>query len=327
MERGTVELPNAADLAKVAAPAIPPNQPAQLLGVPPRYRLSVIPERIVPSWLPPRPGAAAVSTLGALAMHAGFAALFVLLLDWRDFPAQTERAIPIEIVAAMPVVPKPLLPPPAPSPPPPPPPPPPAAELPPALLAPPPEPPPAAPEASSIASADVEPRANGQKTVSQPGPPPETPAVISAPHGNFSVPLPAPDVEKARPKATAKSAPSLADVLPMDLSVLPPTFRAVLSGSGAQNGTAYKGLVYGRIQRSHRAMEEAAARHLRGQVVVAFSVDPDGRAGDLRVAKSSGNSTVDALGLEMVREAEPFPAPPPGARQVFTPAFAFGQEE
>ncbi len=335
MERGSFDISTVTGLTDAAVPDIPPNRPIEFPEEDPRHRLTIVPGRIIPPSPPARWGAPALVTLCALAVHGGFAALLLLLLDWRDFTSPTETAIPVAIVASIPRAPKlpstvssprpvPLPPPPSP----------PTSEAgaPPPLIAPPPEPSPAAiAEAAPPPRTEPPPQPAPLEPATAPTRPAAAPEVVSAPQGGFVVspPAPPPGTEPAIPRTLGrtKASAQLVEALPMDLSALPSTFLAVLSGSGTQAGNEYKGLVYGRIQRSHRAMEEAAARHLRGQVIVAFSVDPGGRAGDLRIEKSSGNPAVDALGLEMVREAEPFPPPPPGARQVFTPAFAFGGQE
>ena len=52
--------------------------------------------------------------------------------------------------------------------------------------------------------------------------------------------------------------------------------------------------------------------HLSGTVVVAFRLDRGGRLVAKTVAKTSGNPTVDAIGLSLLAEAAPFPQPPAG---------------
>ena len=129
---------------------------------------------------------------------------------------------------------------------------------------------------------------------------------------------PAAPVPTRTPSATDK----LAAALPMDLGAMPLSFRNVLSGNGAQVSAAYKGLVYGRFNRD--IAEQAQRQHLKGQVIVAFSIGDTGEIVDLSVVQSSGNAALDALGLEMIRSAAPFPPPPPEAQRSFTPAFSFG---
>ena len=51
-----------------------------------------------------------------------------------------------------------------------------------------------------------------------------------------------------------------------------------------------------------------------GRAIVTFLVLVDGRVAELRVARSSGCSLLDADALETVRRAAPFPHPPVSAR-------------
>lgn len=51
-----------------------------------------------------------------------------------------------------------------------------------------------------------------------------------------------------------------------------------------------------------------------GTVVVAFSVDRQGRVTTSRIVRSSGYAALDNGALELVRQAQPFPPPPAGER-------------
>ena len=151
----------------------------------------------------------------------------------------------------------------------------------------------------------------------------------SDPKAAFAVPAPLPPkpnpVETPAapiPAKTPSATDKLAAALPMDLGAMPLSFRNVLSGNGAQVSAAYKGLVYGRFNRD--IAEQAQRQHLKGQVIVAFTIGDTGEIVDLSVVESSGNAALDALGLEMIRSAAPFPPPPPEAQRSFTPAFSFG---
>lgn len=309
------------------APSVVPQSDPDAGGIDARGRLSHVPEAPVASrfdrkrWI-------VTAMVGALLVHGGFATLFVLLLDWREVPPAPEDVIPVEIVRSLP------RPEPAPAPPPTPPgpkpaeAPAPAAAPPPAFAAPPPEPMRAEtqPKAEQPVNPDSPTPSPGQAEP-RPAPPAEAPAVLAARDGTFTVTPPAPASSvPTRLSRDAIAAAALARALPMDVSGLPASFRAVLSGGGTQPNLDYRGTVYGRIQRSHRAMETARQRHLEGQVAVIFSVDEEGRAADLKVARSSGIPALDALGLDIVREAEPFPPPPATGKQIFTPTFVFGGE-
>lgn len=322
-----------------ATPSVIAHPPIEVTDADPKGRLPIVPERIVPrSIRPPRSRAAAAVLTGVL-VNVGFAALMALLLDWRSFPNPSERTIPVEIVASMPEAPKP---PPPPTPvaaeaPPPRPPPPPEARDPGSSdprdgMAPPPEPMRA--ETQSVRTAEAVPTPEPPRPEPVPpaaAPQAEAPAVLASEQGTFAAappqnapspakpPVPAPTPPKAKPPV------DLATILPMDLDGLPSTFRSVLSGSGAQATLEYRGVVLGRVQRSHKAAEEAAARRLSGQVTVSFGIDERGQVVDLRIGQSSGKPAVDAIALAMVREAEPFPPPPAGADRIFNPGLLIGQ--
>ena len=306
--------------------------------------------------------AASLPSLATLVIHGVFAAAFFYLLSFRDPEQSREVEIPVEVVAAMPEaaappapaparskppVPDPVRPPLAPSPAPDPKPPAPpavqptvlaapkpeaAATLPP-LAVPPPEPTRAATQDRQVEQANIVPDGETVDRAIREARPATMPRVLttSDPKASFVVPPPA----EPRPDPTGTPAPpipakapsesdKLAAALPMDVSALPLSFRAVLSGNGAEVSTAYKGLVYGKFNHGAEIVDQARRQHLKGQVIVAFSIDAAGKLKDLSVLQSSGDAAVDALGLEMIRTAAPFPPPPPDAQRSFTPALTFG---
>lgn len=208
---------------------------------------------------------------------------------------------------------------------------------PPALVAPPPE--------TRAAAADTKPPPEPANVESRhrdptPGataPAPQAPPVLTTSHaGAEAVPVPAPSHDAAsKPDPTKAPAPvdhrdeqaaKLAAALPMNYDALPVTFRAVLAGGGLADSEQYKGVVYGRLGRSQAAQDQARAEHLRGQVLVSFTVDDQGRVAALAVTHSSGNARLDGLAVQMIRDAAPFPPPPRGALRLFTPALSFGLE-
>lgn len=60
---------------------------------------------------------------------------------------------------------------------------------------------------------------------------------------------------------------------------------------------------------------------LRGLAVIAFSIGANGQLASVRVARSSGSAELDALGLDHIRRAAPFPPPPAGAPARFSVEF------
>jgi protein TonB len=65
------------------------------------------------------------------------------------------------------------------------------------------------------------------------------------------------------------------------------------------------------IERNKRAPQAADGRSQHGTVQLAFSLDRRGRVVASHIAKSSGSSSLDEATLDLVRRAQPFPAPPP----------------
>jgi periplasmic protein TonB len=64
------------------------------------------------------------------------------------------------------------------------------------------------------------------------------------------------------------------------------------------------------LESKKRFPAAARARWEQGTVVVAFVLDRQGRLAGSRVARSSGFAALDSAALELVRQAQPFPAPP-----------------
>ena len=205
---------------------------------------------------------------------------------------------------------------------------------PPPLVAPPPDAAPSATQAEVNKPANLAPDQHQVDAATHEARPPDVPDVLTTadPKASFAVPAKAePKVEPAEKPAPAAPAkvPSetdkLAAALPMDTSAMPSSFRAVLSGSGTFVSAAYKGVVFGRLGRDPDINEKARRQHLKGQVLVSFSIDDEGGVKDLSVLQTSGNAALDALGLAMIRAAAPFPPPPSDGQRTFTPALSFGE--
>ncbi len=198
----------------------------------------------------------------------------------------------------------------------------------------PPAPMPAAAQAKADKPANLVPDEHQADQATHEARPAEVPRVLttSDAKAGFAVPAPLPPkpdpIDRPAPQVAAKvpsATDKLAAVLPTDLSMMPSSFRNVLSGNGAQVSAAYKGLVYGRFRSNPDIVDRAQRQHLRGQVIVAFSIDETGQLTGLSIVQSSGSAALDALGLEMIRSAAPFPPPPPEAQRNFTPALSFGE--
>jgi TonB family protein len=62
----------------------------------------------------------------------------------------------------------------------------------------------------------------------------------------------------------------------------------------------------------------ALARREQGTVLILFRLDRQGQLVGSRIARTSGNATLDNAGLALVRQAQPFPPPPPLAHLLFS---------
>lgn len=93
---------------------------------------------------------------------------------------------------------------------------------------------------------------------------------------------------------------------------------ASVAGNGAVEN--YGGTVMRRILKTRKVRSPA-----QGLAVIGFAIAPDGRLASLRVLRSSGSAVLDAVALDHLRRAQPFPKPPPGLRRDWSFAFV-GQD-
>ena len=68
-----------------------------------------------------------------------------------------------------------------------------------------------------------------------------------------------------------------------------------------------------RLNQYKRYPTQARTRHHEGRVVVAFTLDTDGRVVNSKIVKSSGSALLDQETLDLLARAQPFPVPPNGA--------------
>ena len=190
----------------------------------------------------------------------------------------------------------------------------------PALIEPPPEPRRAAetPDKNDTPNAAEELRKDPDPPPAEP--PPDAPHVLSVPDAAATVAPPAPrapDTPKPGARADPQQRPSkdvtatLAAALPMsnDLA-LPSSFRAILSSGGRSDSQEYKGAVYGILGRIQQVGATAKRMGLsQGQVGLALTVAANGGIETISVLQSSGRPDIDAMVVDMVRHAGPFPAP------------------
>lgn len=142
-------------------------------------------------------------------------------------------------------------------------------------------------------------------------------------------------VPPAAPQAAAMAVPESSVVAATEEAVLKeeagaealPSLPASFASAGAPAAAgrdslrAYAADLWNRISR-----RKPGNVRERGAVTVAFALASDGNLRSVRVATSSGIELLDQVAVETVREAAPFPLPPPGAaagQLEFTVPFEF----
>ncbi len=122
--------------------------------------------------------------------------------------------------------------------------------------------------------------------------------------------------QKAGPAVQAKSrapvAPVKPSTQPMQEAAKPsPTEIAGSTGIPSEIPSSWKTELLAHLNRYKRYPEEAKAQHLQGTALLSFTLDRAGRVLNFFLARSSGDSTLDAEVLAMIERASPLPAPPP----------------
>lgn len=166
----------------------------------------------------------------------------------------------------------------------------------------------------------------------EPAEPVAAPEVLTTAASAMTVPAPAHGRDAPAPptagdptQAGRTASEQLAAALPLSAMPMPLSFRAALSAEGTSSNAAYRGSVFGALERAREgATQQAQARRLKGQVVLAIVLTATGGIDKVSIVQSSGSAAADAFAIDMVKRAAPFPPPPPGASRTFTPAIAFG---
>lgn len=164
------------------------------------------------------------------------------------------------------------------------------------------------PTSDSPAAKPVAAAAEASETVPPPSPPPAAPKPLTA-----------------EQKRQAQNTALLAAMLPFGSSIGPDPMQAPAEAQG--DSTAYRGQVYANFNKAQDVIADAKARHLKGQAVVAFTIDDHGNIASIGIAVSSRNPAVDEAALDLIRRAAPFPPPPPGAQRSFSPAIGLGLDD
>ena len=123
--------------------------------------------------------------------------------------------------------------------------------------------------------------------------------------------------------APAPDHPRAIAALP-DLPVAPAPSPPVAAREDAPANSAwnaYQAMVWARI-----AARKPRGINLPGEVLLAFTLDTEGRLVTAEIMRSGGNAQLDRLALRTLANATPFPTPPPAVRDgplTFTIRFGF----
>lgn len=143
---------------------------------------------------------------------------------------------------------------------------------------------------------------------------PPLPKLAEAPKPVIEVPKPKPKPKPQPPKPQPKVEPPK-EVQPIQepapaRPAEPVKAPAPPPAPAASNTPSWEGEVLGRLMRFKKYPQAARSRGTQGEVVVAFTLDGQGRVLDANVDKSSGSNLLDRAALAAVRAAQPLPAPP-----------------
>ena len=139
------------------------------------------------------------------------------------------------------------------------------------------------------------------------------PDVALAPEPPKPEPEPVPsDNQVPAPATTAPQVPKIEQSV-----VAAAPVQAQLNVSDSNAIPTWKKLVVGALERNKRYPAAAQSRGEKGTAQLAFSLDRHGKVTASRIVKSSGSAALDQETLDLLRRAQPFPAPPaamPGAQ-------------
>lgn len=164
-------------------------------------------------------------------------------------------------------------------------------------------------------------------------PPPEdvAPVRVEAP---APAPVVAPAVRKAPPPARpvvkpvmrASPAPVTIETLETQISAAPaptetpasPPPQAAAAPARASVEFDYIGRLMAWLERHKSYPRHARLRRIEGRVIVHIRLAPSGAVLEAKIAEGSGQWLLDDAALEMIRKADPVPAPPPDASLEFS---------
>jgi protein TonB len=153
-----------------------------------------------------------------------------------------------------------------------------------------------------------------EKPVTEPPeqPQPEIPAAenpdvalaAQPPKPEQKAPAPAEDLTAA-PATTAPQAPKSDEA-----AVTAAPTQAALTNSNSNAVPSWRRQIVTRLERHKRYPAAAQARHEHGTSQLAFRLDRQGKVIESHIVRSSGSAVLDQETLDIVRRAQPFPAPP-----------------
>ena len=166
---------------------------------------------------------------------------------------------------------------------------------------------------SALSSTGVAAEANGPEPPAAPDTPPTPPPAPALP----DVPPPAAAAEPAPPPpvATPLAPATTAQVATAPVGVETPTRQDDASGetetahASANALSIWQRAMVARLAAAKRGLH-AGGRH--GTAIVAFTVGARGQLVEAAIARSSGDTGLDAAAERLIQAAAPFPPPPPG---------------
>ena len=141
------------------------------------------------------------------------------------------------------------------------------------------------------------------------------PKLVEAAKPVIEVPKPKPKPKPQPPRPQPKPEPEPVKEAPVQppapaRPAEPAKAPAPPPAPAASTAPSWESEVMGRLGRFKRYPPAARSRGTEGQVIIAFTVDGQGRVLEASVANSSGSSLLDRAALAAVREAQPLPVPP-----------------
>jgi protein TonB len=138
--------------------------------------------------------------------------------------------------------------------------------------------------------------------------------IAEAPNPDVAL-APQPAKPEPKPVPTENQVPAAATTAPQapkaeQAHVAAAPVQAQLNVSDATAIPRWTKLVVSALERNKRYPAAAQHRNERGTAQLAFSLDRQGRVTASRIVKSSGSASLDQETLDLVRRAQPFPAPP-----------------